>query len=413
MRRLLRVGTGLGAILAATLATAVPTSATPASATTRMAGAVPGPQASAGLSAAHDVCPTAAPGHARCYAQIRTDPGGVRGVRSADALPAGYGPADLRAAYDLPDTGGAGQTVAVVVAGDDATAEADLAVYRTTYGLPACTTANGCFSKVNQKGAAGPLPEDMGWEGETALDLAMVSAACPQCHILLVESDDTEFADFAAAENTAARLGATEISNSYGDTESGSLVKYASAYSHPGVAITVASGDSGYGLPSFPADLDSVVSVGGTMLKRADNARGWNETVWNSQKGGAGSGCSAWVDKPAWQHDANCPGRMVADVAAVADPDTGVAIYDSLDGWSVGSGTSASAPLVAGIIGLAGHPEHFPDASYLYAHSAGLNDVVAGSNVLATDCGGDYQCTGQPGYDGPTGLGTPAGLSAF
>lgn len=281
-------------------------------------------------------------------------------MRSADALPAGYGPADLRAAYDLPDTGGTGQTVAVVDAGDDATAEADLAVYRTTYGLPACTTANGCFSKVNQEGAAGPLPEDMGWEGETALDLAMVSAACPQCHILLVESDDTEFADFAAAENTAARLGATEISNSYGDTESGSLMNYASAYSHPGVAITVASGDSGYGLPSFPADLDSVVSVGGTTLKRTDNARGWNETVWNSQKGGAGSGCSAWVDKPAWQHDANCPGRMVADVAAVADPDTGVAVYDSEDGWGVGSGTSASAPLSPESSGWPAIPNTFP-----------------------------------------------------
>lgn len=297
--------------------------------------------------------------------------------------------------------------------GDDATAEADLAVYRTTYGLPACTTANGCFSKANQAGVAGLLPDDQGWEGETALDLAMVSAACPQCRILLVESDDTEFADFAAAEDTAARLGATEISNSYGETESGALVKYASSYSHPGVAITVASGDSGYGLPSFPADLTSVVSVGGTSLTRADNARGWSETVWNSWKGAAGSGCSAWVDKPSWQHDTNCPGRMVADVAAIADPDTGVAVYDSEDGWGVGSGTSASAPLVAGMIGLGGHPERFPDASYLYAHSADLNDVVGGDNVVVTDCGGDYQCTGRPGYDGPTGLGTPAGLAAF
>ena len=363
-------------------------------------------------------CPAAAPGHARCFAEIRTDVHSGLGVRAATDLPAGYSPADLRAAYNLPATGGAGQTVAIVDAGDDANAEADLAVYRQTYGLSPCTTANGCFQKVNQEGKTSPLPRDQFWGIEIALDLDMVSASCPDCKIVLVESDDATFTNLAAAENTAAGMGATEISNSYGGTESGDELAYAPAYAHPGVAILASSGDYGYDVPNFPAALTSVVAVGGTSLTRASNPRGWSESVWNSELGAAASGCSAWVDKPSWQHDPNCPGRMVADVSADADPDTGPAIYLTVDGapgWEIGGGTSAAAPYLAGVIALAGNPKQYPDASYFYAHAGELNDVTTGNNVIRNgmDCGGDYQCTGAAGYDGPTGLGTPNGLSAF
>jgi len=352
------------------------------------------------------VCGPAHPGHVRCLALLRTDVHGGFGAKVADAPP-GYGPGDLRAAYHLPVTGGADQTVAIVDAGDDAHAEADLAIYRATYGLPPCTTANGCFRKVNQAGAAAPLPEDLGWGVEISLDLDMVSAACPACQILLVGSDDETIASVAVAENTAARLGADEISNSYGTTESHGTLPYADAYRHAGVAILASSGDFGYGIPSFPADLTSVVAVGGTSLTRdPGTARGWSEAAWS----GAGSGCSAWIDKPAWQQDPNCPGRMIADVAAVADPDTGVAVYDGFDdlGWILAGGTSASSPLVAGVIALGGHPEAFGDASRLYSQA--LNDVTRGSNAARSmGCDGDYQCTAGPGYDGPTGNGTPNG----
>ncbi|WP_406435715.1 S53 family peptidase [Streptomyces sp. NBC_00631] len=372
-------------------------------------------------------CATVPAGQARCLALVRTDVQGGLGVRgpavrnraratAADtALPEGYGPADLRAAYNLPSTGGADQTIALVDAYDDPTAEADLAVYRATYGLPPCTTDNGCFRKVNQRGETAPLPQSgaaSGWATETALDLEMASAACPQCRILLVEADEPYLADLAAGVDTAVALGATEVSNSYGGTESHGTTAFAKDYSHPGVAVVASSGDSGYTVPSFPAAYSSVVAVGGTSLTRADNARGWQETAWS----GSGSGCSAWVDKPAWQQDTDCPGRTLADVSVVADPDTGPAVYVTSvprgsGGWTVVGGTSASAPYVAGVIALAGDPAALPDASRLYsAPAAGLNDVVDGSNG---SCDGDYLCTAVPGYDAPTGNGTPNGLSAF
>ena len=375
-----------------------------------------------------NACGAALPGHARCFAEMRTDVHEGTGVRgpaasahgasaAASALPQGFGPADLHSAYKLPTTGGANQTVAIVDAGDDPTAEADLAVYRSTYGLPACTTANGCFHKVNQRGAATPAPADQGWGVEIALDLDMVSAACPECHILLVEGDTASFDDLGAAENEAVALGANEVSNSYGGTEGNGIAAYAADYTHPGVAVVASSGDSGYGIPGVPAAFTSVVAVGGTSLTKAANTRGWSETAWI----GASSGCSAWVDKPAWQTDANCPGRMVADVAADADPDTGPAIYvtDTPDlqglpsGWSIVGGTSASSPFIAGVIALAGNPQKFPNASAFYSDHSGLFDVVGGNNVTGVDCGGDYQCNAVPGYDGPTGWGTPNGLSGF
>ncbi|GAA3435442.1 hypothetical protein [Kutzneria kofuensis] len=208
-----------------------------------------------------DACPPAPAGHAHCLAKVRA------------AGHDGYGPADLRSAYNLPATGGADQTVAVVDAGDDPNAEADLAVYRSAYGLPACTIANGCFRKVNQRGSADPLPDDQGWAIEIALDIQMVSAACPSCRVLLVEADDASFANLATAVNTAVRLGATEVSNSYGAPEQNGMQDFQAAYGHPGVAVLASSGDEGYGIPSVPAVFPTVVAVGGTSLRRAGN--GW------------------------------------------------------------------------------------------------------------------------------------------
>ncbi|BCJ29081.1 S53 family peptidase [Actinocatenispora sera] len=373
-----------------------------------------GPAAAAGgAGSVRDVCPTARPGQLRCLAKVRSDlrgGHGVRGPASGTALPAGYGPADLRSAYDLPTTGGADQTVAIVDAGDAANAEADLAVYRDTYGLPACTTANGCFRKVNQDGQASPLPEDAGWSVEIALDLDMVSAVCPDCHILLVEADYPDAGSLSTAVDTAAALGATEISNSYGGGDGHGVDQYAASYRHPGVAVVASSGDSGYGNPTAPAEYPSVIAVGGTSLHRDGSARGWAESAWS----GSGTGCSAYLAKPAWQHDPNCPNRMIADIAAVADPNTGVAVYETEQetGWIVAGGTSASSPIVAGIIALAGNPDRYPDASYFYAHGEQLHDIVTGA-AEGVDCGGDYLCTALPGYDGLTGNGTPNGIAAF
>jgi len=351
-------------------------------------------------------------GMARCFAHVVTDSAG-RIKTFPNGRPnfgfTGYTPTDLRNAYKITGSGSSTYTIAIVDAYGYPNAEADLAVYRSTYGLPACTTANGCFKKVNQSGVEGNYPApDVGWDQEQALDLDMASAMCPNCKILLVQGTDALVSNLAAAVNTAAALGADAISNSYGLGESSSLNSYLSAYHHPGIAITVSSGDSGYGV-QFPANSADVVAVGGTSLSRASNSRGWTESAWS----GAGSGCSAVVAKPAWQTDALCSRRMVADVSAVADPNTGARVYgptsSTATGWMIIGGTSLSAPLIAGVYGVNGGTANA--GSDPYAHTSALFDVTSGNN--GRNCGRTYFCTAGVGYDGPTGLGTPNGPGGF
>ncbi len=358
---------------------------------------------------ARAACATAAPGQARCLALVRT----AAAPKAASALPPGLGAGDLEAAYNLPIAQGAGQTIGIVDAWDDPTAEADLAVYRSTYGLPACTTANGCFRKLNQHGGQDTYPRaNGGWAVETSLDLDMVSAACPQCHIVLVEADSSGIDNLAAAVDTAVAAGSDVVSNSYGTGEFNGMQDYYAHYQHAGHVILASTGDSGFTSASFPAVAPGVVAVGGTSLHPADNARGWTEQAWS----GAGSGCSAYVRKPAYQDDDHCHMRTMADVSADADPDTGPAVYDTTPnpedippGWLIVGGTSASSPFVAGAIGLAGNADTFT-TRHLYRHASGLFDVVGGSNGY---CGGDYLCTATPGYDGPTGMGSPNGIGAL
>jgi hypothetical protein len=353
-------------------------------------------------------------------------------TRTADGIlspktttaPTGYGPADIRSAYNLAGTSATGKTVAIVDAYNDPNAEQDLATYRSHYGLTACTTANGCFKKVNQSGATAPMPStDYGWGLEISLDLDMVSAACPSCNILLVEANSATDTDlYKAVDTAAATPGVVAISNSYGGAEAGTQTADDAHFNHPGIAITASSGDSGYGV-SYPAASQYVTAVGGTSLSKASNARGWTETAWS----GAGSGCSSYDPKPSWQTDTGCAKRTVADVSAVADPNTGVAVYDTAnscgtssfcdylisvgvvqgaDGWVQVGGTSASSPIIASVYALGGHSS----ASWTYSHAASLNDVTSGSNG---SCSGSYLCTAKAGYDGPTGLGTPNGTGAF
>jgi subtilase family serine protease len=293
-------------------------------------------------------------------------------------------------------------TVAIVDAYDDPRAESDLAVYRAAYNLPPCTTANGCFRKVDQTGGSLYPSPDTSWAEEISLDLDMVSAVCPGCRILLVEGNSNSLSDLLVAENTAAALGASAISNSWAANEFSVETYFDSSFNH-GIPITVSSGDSGYGV-SWPASSPYVIAVGGTRLSRAANLRGWTETAWS----GAGSGCSAYERKPAWQHDTGCANRTVADASAVADPSTPVAAYDSYNksGWLAFGGTSVAAPIVAAVSALAANGG---GPSYLYGHVASLNDVTSGSNGAC----GSYLCNAGLGYDGPTGLGTPQGTGAF
>jgi subtilase family serine protease len=301
-------------------------------------------------------------------------------------------------------TKGAGNTIAIVDANDDPNAESDLAVYRAQFGLPPCTTANGCFRKINQDGATTPLPApDGGWSEEIALDLDVVSAVCPKCSIVLVEATSASAKNLGTAVNTAAaQAGVVAISNGYGDSEDDTTASLCdSYYTHPGIAITAPNGDSGYGV-SWPASCPYVTAVGGTSLVKTVSGRGWTETVWDTTLGseGTGSGCSLFVPKPSWQKDTGCSMRTVGDVAAVADPDTGVAVYDTypnsdgIDGWAQFGGTTVSASLIAGVYALAAPAGagDFP-VSYLYANPGALFDVTVGKNG---SCGSNpYLCTAE------------------
>jgi hypothetical protein len=365
-----------------------------------------------------------------CMSLVRTDTRHYLGI-AAGVTPAGYGPSALRKAYKLAaisKTGGVGQTIAVVNAYDDPNAAADLATYRAQYGLPACNsnTGAGCVTKMNEAGQPSPLPVadptvGAGWAAETALDLEMVSAICPNCHILLVEANSNGLGDLGTSDYTAAvTLGAKFVSNSWNGTEFSGESYYSNVYfNHPGVAFAVAGGDGGYGT-GWPSTSQYVTAVGGTTLTRnASLPRGWSETVWK----GTGSGCATAEAKPSWQTADNsapggCLNRTQNDVAAVADPQTGVATYDTYKtttGWSVAGGTSVPTPIIASVYALAGTPAPgtYP-ASYPYqsGSAAGLNDVTSGSNGTCEPAR-QYLCNGEPGYDGPSGLGTPNGTAAF
>lgn len=369
----------------------------------------PGPVERSGSTFHVAVCGQSVGLVARCHAHVVTDEmGHVLADRvMPSGLPAGYSPDTLRSAYDVTATGDPSTIVAVVDAYGYTHAEYDLKVYRAKFQLPPCTTANGCFRKLNQVGLRQQYPaQDLGWARESALDLDMASAMCPHCKIYLIEANSNSFTNLTVAEATAARFHPHAISNSYGVGELGTET-LEHAYDFPGIAVTASTGDGGYGV-QFPASSPHVIAVGGTKLVRASNTRGWNETVWSD----AGSGCSGVYAKPGWQTDPGCKNRTVADTAAVSDPATGVAVYGPItatkSGWMIMAGTSAAAPLIAGIYGANGGPVNY--ASGIYDHVTALWDVRSGSNG---NCGGSYLCTGKVHYDGPTGIGTPRGISAY
>jgi subtilase family serine protease len=359
------------------------------------------------------VCPRGNPaGTARCFAHQVTDARGnpLNGRVNPAATPQGYGPADLQSAYGLTGVSGSGATVAIVDAYGYPNAEADLAVYRSTYGLPPCTTSNGCLRIVGQTGGKPPSRVDVGWDQEQALDLDMVSAACPSCHILLVEASSASFSNlWTGVDYAKGQPGVKAVSNSYGNTDSSSYAQYDSHYAANNIAITVSSGDYGYGA-QWPATAPGAVAVGGTSLRAGGGTRGWTETVWN----GAGSGCGLGHPQPSWQKGVTdaCGGRMEADVSSNADPNTGVAVYGpasrTTSSWGVWGGTSESSPFIAALFAL--RNGSINAASSIYSHTGNLNDVTSGSNGT---CAVSYYCNAQAGYDGPTGLGTPSGIGAF
>jgi hypothetical protein len=420
------------AALAALALTAGPGSAAQATPATAARPSAPGtsaakaaPDSGGDPAGGQQVCaPSTGPQDMSCMSVLPARKPGPARMDVSEPTAAGYGPADLQSAYDLTAASvgrGRGETVAIVDAYDDPTAAADLAVYRKQWGLPPCVA--GCLTILNQDGHTSPLPAadpTGGWELEESTDLDMVSAICPDCHIELVEANSTSISDLGTAEDAAVASGAKFVSDSWDGPDSYTSSQDDQYFNHPGVVITVAAGDDGFGA-SFPAASQFVTSVGGTTLVRAPGtARGWTESAWS----GTGSGCSLGEPKPSWQTAddsaaAGCLNRSDNDVAAVADENTPVWLYDSypFQGaaplWGQVGGTSVASPIIASVYALAGPPLRgsYP-ASYPYSHAGDLFPVTSGTNGPCEPTR-PYLCTAGPGYNGPDGWGTPDGTAAF
>ena len=369
------------------------------------------------------VCGAVGIGYARCLAETLVNPSTWEGSHAkpspTPSTIAGYYPSDLQSAYALTSAStnsGGSQTVAIVDAYNNPYLAANLQTYRTNFSLGSCTTSSGCLGIVNQSGGNKLPHNNSGWGTEESLDLDMVSAICPNCKILLVEASSNSLSNLATAAAYAAKH-AQVVSNSYGGSEFSSETSFNSYYTSSNAVFVVSSGDSGYGV-QFPAAAPNVVAAGGTTLTTSTDARGWTETAWS----GAGSGCSAYESNPGWEPMASfcITNRNVADVSADADPNTGVAMYDTYGqtGWIVVGGTSVASPIIASVYALNGNASTLgaAAATSLYSSSASLFRVTNGSN--STNCpANDYLCNAadsiSPGYNGPTGNGTPNGTTSF
>ena len=352
-----------------------------------------------------------AKGEANCSAVKLVDGTGAA-LRSAGPPSTGLTPAGLRDAYKLAGASSGGRTVAVVDAYGYPNLERDLGVYRSQFGLPACTSANGCLTIRNQTGGTTYPRANIGWDQEQALDVDAVSAACPDCKILVVQARSASFADLGAAVTYAAGRKPAAISNSYGGSDAADST-YGHYYDHPGIAVTASTGDDGYQGASYPASSSYVTAVGGTSLVRAaGTSRGWAESVWT----GTGSGCSTLnaALRDAATFGTGCAKRAMADVAAASDPGKGgLAVYypttSRSSTWGQFGGTSEAAPIIASVYALSGATAGYANA-YPYQHAGGLFDVTSGSNGT---CPTTQWCSARAGWDGPTGLGTPNGTGAF
>ena len=389
-RRLIYTGLAAGALAVSQLAAGL-----------SGASAMPGHD-SVGSHAVH-VCTThPKAGQMACQALAMADADGTI-IRSDSPLPTAFTPADIQAAYKLTGLKSNGRTVAVIDAYGYSTLQADLKVFRSTYGLAPCTIKNGCLTIEDERGGQNLPPDNAGWDLEQALDVDMVSSACPDCKILVVQGKAPNLKSLGHAVNTAAKTnGVVAISNSYG----GGNGHNRSYYDHPGIAVTASTGDSGFQGGLYPSSDTNVIAVGGTSVFKDSSHRGFHESAW----AGAGSGCSRVNPQPKWQQQVNttCTTDAAADVSGAADPNNGgLNIYYNGHFVQVG-GTSESSPLIAAVYALSGNTAGYP-GKYPYANPGKLYDITTGSNG---SCGAPL-CTAGKGWDGPTGIGTPHGVAGF
>lgn len=361
------------------------------------------------------VCSAASGGNVACLAKVRARADGtVQAAATHASLPAGLSPAQLRSAYGVPQS--IGGRVAVIVAYDDPSAKTDLDQYSQTFALPVLpncgrTVQTGCFAKYDQRGGTFYPQRNRGWAFEASLDVQTVHAMCPTCRIDLIEAGSASIANLTAAVDRGVILGSQVVSMSWGAGEFSSETAYDTHFAAPGVSFVAASGDAGYGA-SWPAASAHIIAAGGTTLSLDAAGNRTAETAWN----GTGSGCSAYEAKPVWQTDTGCTRRTIGDVAAVADPATGAAVFSSYSpygsGWFQVGGTSLATPLIASLVAVAGPSNQSSVLTKLYSSAGSPNifDVTSGSNGTCTP---SYLCSAGSGYDGPTGLGAPIGLGSL
>jgi subtilase family serine protease len=335
-----------------------------------------------------------------------------------------FTPTQIRHAYgfDKVANQGAGQTIGIVDAYDDANAETDLAVFSKKFGLPACSTANGCFLKVYQtsrKPAA-----NANWAVEVSLDVQWAHAIAPQAKIVLVEASTNNLSDLLASVDVAVRHGASAVSMSWTSGEISGERNLDNHFVSSGVTFVAASGDTGFGV-AYPAASPDVVAVGGTSLQLDSKGNYSSETAWS----GSGGGQSIYEFEPLMQAQFPIPDdsrgmRGTPDVAYNSNPGTGYAIYDSVGisgatGWFQVGGTSAAAPQWAALVVIANSMRAVQRKTNLTSANGALytsakgrqvnnfNAVVSGTNG---SCG--QMCDAGAGFDYVTGLGTPqaAGL---
>jgi subtilase family serine protease len=378
------------------------------------------------------LCDTSPKGRMRCHTDVLTDATN-KPLNAAFPFANSFGPTQLHLAYSLPctpkgpvqeicppPTKFGPQTLAIVTSYHAPNIEQDLKIYSTYFGLPDCTVANGCLTVLNQNGST-LLPQvvESSWAVQTALQVETAHALCQTCRILLLEANSNQVIDLATAVNTGAHLGATAITNGYGAPEWSGQTSYDGYFNHPGTAITFSTGDSGYGV-EYPAASPQVTAVGGTTLQLYTDNTYASESVWSK----TGSGCSLYELASSWQlylpnwKQLGCGlNRAVADVSADADPATGVAVYSSTSyngftGWWQMGGTTLASTIIASIYALHGELPQGTIATtvpYLYMTQNSRHDIATGKNGIC----GDFMCTVSTGYDGPTGLGTPNGLTGF
>jgi|GEM_PF-5685512 len=391
------------------------------------------------------ICDNPPPGYARCNA-FRAVQANGEPIAEAQALTTGLGPVQFHNAYQMPcQVGGPvasvcatpatyGPNIVIVDAGSyiggTSALENDLAMYNQKFGIPPCTVANGCLEVLNQSGQKSPLPPPSGdWSGEINLDVLSAHAMCQTCKITLIATDSAAAVNLNAGHTTAGNLKPAAISGSWsvlGPSSAGPLDQ--TPYIQPGIAQFFSTGDHGV-IPtttqSYPADFPSVIAASGTLLQVNEDGTWASEVVWpvevqsDGKEWGTGGGCSPVQPAPAWQKalpnwsTAGCGDKRASgDVSATGDPSSGALLYYN-GHWEQTGGTSLSAPLLAAMYALAGGPPAGSEPGqilYQRFNSTNSHDITSGNNCTAAT---KVHCTAGAGFDTPSGLGTPIGLSGF